>query len=139
MKRITSVLVVLSLLALALGEIGCQRRTSRRARIERFSDTPVIPIARAERQMSGKITYRLSSLVQKTDDQVYADIEIMNGAARGFRSCNVIVTFIGRDGAKKRVRWNLGPLFESDTERLSIKTSVDFKVEDLQVAVQTTM
>jgi hypothetical protein len=139
MKRITSVLVVLSLLALALGEIGCQRRTSRRATTERFSDTPVIPIARAERQMSGRITYRLSSLVQKTDDQVYADIEIMNGVARGFRSCSVIVTFIGRDGAKKRVRWNLGPLYESETERVTVKTSVDFKVEDLQVAVQTTM
>ena len=138
MRRLSVLLLLLVFGAVCLAQVGCQRN-ARRARIERFSDAPIIPISKAERQMSGRITYRVSSLVQKKEDEVWADIEIMNGAARGFRSCAVIVTFVGRDGARKRVRWNLGPLWESETERVSVKTAVDFKVEDVQVAVQTTM
>lgn len=89
--------------------------------------------------MSGRITYRLSTMEQKKENEVYADIEVMNGTARGFRAASVIITFLGRDGARKRVRWNMGPLMEGEHERVSVRTEVDFKVEDLQVSIQTTM
>ena len=120
-------------------EVGCGERMDRRARISRFTDSPLIPIGRAERDMSGKITYRLSSLVQKTEDEVYVDIEVMNGTARGFRSASCVITFLGRDGARKRVRWNMGPLKESEHKRVNLRTDVDYKVEDIQVSLQTTM
>ena len=139
MKYLHLALTGFFLAGLLTAEVGCGERMARRARISSFTDSPLIPIGRAERDMSGRITYRLSSMEQKKESEVYADIEVMNGTARGFRSAAVVVTFLGRDGARKRVRWNMGPLKESEHKRVTVRTDIDFKVEDLQVSIQTSM
>ena len=129
----------IALVALLVFEVGCSQRTARRARIDRFSDAPLVPVGRSDIPRSGKVTYRISSLEQSEGGKAYADIELMNGSARGFRSANVVVTFLGRDGASKRVRRALGPLYEGATERVVVRSTLDFDVEDIQVAVQMTM
>ncbi len=131
--------LVAALVALVALDAGCVQQSARRPRIDRFSDAPLVPVGRSDIPRSGKVTYRISSLEQSEGGQAFLDIDLMNGSARGFRSANVVVTFLGRDGASKRVRRALGPLFEGATERVVVRSTLDFDLEDVQVAVQMTM